>query len=168
MEVPSAAILQHVPAIVEAAEAHGLDPALVAAIVEIESGGNQHAIRYEPGYRWLWPRGFPPKNYLPCTPETEECAQKMSWGLMQIMGAVAREHGFRGSFLSEMTTPPIGLDYGCRLLAYLIQKYGDERRAVSAYNAGRPTSSNFENYVLPVLRARERLTPAFQTRIAGS
>jgi hypothetical protein len=93
-----------------AAANHSLDPALVCAIVEQESAWDPHAIRYEPGFRtrYVAPLGLPP---------TEEIARSISWGLMQVMGQVAREHGFSGKFLSALCDPALGLDIGCAALA---------------------------------------------------
>src|SRR5271155_1517669 len=88
------------------ASAHGLDPALVCAVVEQESAWDAHAIRYEPAFRtrYVAPLGLPP---------TEEIARSISWGLMQVMGQVAREHGFESKFLSALCEPEFGLDTGC-------------------------------------------------------
>ena len=36
---------------------------------------------------------------------------------MQVMGQVAREHGFQGKFLSALCDPALGLDLGCAVLA---------------------------------------------------
>jgi len=93
-----------------AAEKHALDPALVCAVVEQESAWDAHAIRYEPAFRtrYVAPLGLPP---------TEEIARSVSWGLMQVMGQVAREHGFGGKFLSALCEPAAGLDIGCAVLA---------------------------------------------------
>jgi hypothetical protein len=92
-----------------AAAAHELDPALVCAVVEQESAWDTHAIRYEPGFRtrYVAPLGLPP---------SEEVARSISWGLMQVMGQVAREHGFGGKFLSALCDPAVGLDIGCAVL----------------------------------------------------
>jgi soluble lytic murein transglycosylase-like protein len=98
-------------ALVRAAAArHALEPALVCAVVEQESAWDAHAIRYEPGFRtrYVAPLGLPP---------TEEIARSISWGLMQVMGQVAREHGFSGKFLSALCDPAAGLDIGCAVLA---------------------------------------------------
>ncbi|MGA8767011.1 MAG: lytic transglycosylase domain-containing protein [Candidatus Acidiferrales bacterium] len=93
-----------------AATLHALDPALVCAVVEQESAWDAHAIRYEPGFRarYVAPLGLPP---------TEEVARSISWGLMQVMGQVAREYGFDGKFLSALCDPATGLDIGCAVLA---------------------------------------------------
>src|SRR5271155_4197450 len=90
----------------DAAAKHSLDAALVCAIVEQESAWDAHAIRYEPAFRtrYVAPLGLPP---------TEEIARSISWGLMQVMGQVAREHGFESKFLSALCEPEFGLDTGC-------------------------------------------------------
>ncbi|MFZ0821749.1 MAG: transglycosylase SLT domain-containing protein [Candidatus Acidiferrales bacterium] len=74
-----------------AAAAHSLDPALVCAVVEQESAWNPWAIRYEPGFlaRYVAPLFTAGKLST-----TEAYARSFSWGLMQVMGQVAREHGF--------------------------------------------------------------------------
>jgi soluble lytic murein transglycosylase-like protein len=113
-----------------AAEKHMLDPALVCAVVEQESGWDTHAIRYEPGFRtrYVAPLALPP---------SEEIARSISWGLMQLMGQVAREHGFTGKFLSALCDPAVGLDLGCTALAAkLTSASGDFTRALELWNGG--------------------------------
>jgi hypothetical protein len=67
-------------------------------------------MRYEPAFRtrYVAPLGLPP---------TEEIARSISWGLMQVMGQVAREHGFSGKYLSALCDPAAGLELGCTVLA---------------------------------------------------
>ncbi len=89
---------------------HALDPALVCAVVEQESSWDAHAIRYEPAFRMRYVTSL-------ALPPTEEIARSISWGLMQVMGQVAREHGFIGKFLSALCDPASGLDIGCQVLA---------------------------------------------------
>src|SRR5271154_2482587 len=98
---------------------HGLDPALVCAVVEQESAWDAHAMRYEPGFRsrYVAPLGLPP---------TEEVARSLSWGLMQVMGQVARERGFAGKFLSALCDPATGLDIGCAVLASKLSAAGND------------------------------------------
>ncbi|HTR47976.1 MAG TPA: transglycosylase SLT domain-containing protein [Verrucomicrobiae bacterium] len=130
-----------------AASKHSLDPALVCAVVEQESAWDTHAIRYEPAFRtrYVAPLGLP---------STEEVARSVSWGLMQVMGQVAREHGFTGKFLSALCEPAAGLDIGCAVLASKLAaagaQFASSRAAVSsveardfspAKNAGRATPS---------------------------
>jgi soluble lytic murein transglycosylase-like protein len=109
---------------------HGLDPALVCAVIEQESCWDAHAIRYEPAFRtrYVAPLGLPP---------TEEIARSISWGLMQVMGQVAREHGFTGKFLSAICDPATGLELGCTVLAAKIAAAnGDITRALELWNGG--------------------------------
>jgi soluble lytic murein transglycosylase-like protein len=109
---------------------HALDPALVCAVVEQESAWDAHAIRYEPGFRtrYVAPLGLPP---------TEEVARSISWGLMQVMGQVAREHGFSGKFLSALCDPAAGLDIGCAVLATKLSAAGGNlARALELWNGG--------------------------------
>jgi len=114
----------------EAATKHGLDPALVCALCEVESSWIPWAVRHEPGYRWLWgltyddyptePRWLAKEVQLRgYTAGTERILQRTSWGLMQIMGAVARERGFRG-WLTELCDPAVNLEWGCRHLRWMI------------------------------------------------
>jgi len=140
----------------EAAAKHGLDPALVCALCEVESSWIPWAVRHEAGYEWLV--GFEPipldsarfwvtANYeyrqrdagdrlwQPQTEKlskfggvvisdgvtilTELLGQQTSWGLLQIMGAVARERGFKG-WLTELCDPQVNLEWGCRHLRWMI------------------------------------------------
>ena len=113
-----------------AASKHALDPALVCAVVEQESSWDTHAIRYEPAFRarYVAPLRLPP---------TEEVARSISWGLIQVMGQVAREHGFNGRFLSALCDPPAGLDVGCAILAAKLSSAdGDIPRALQLWNGG--------------------------------
>lgn len=115
------------------AQRHSLDPALVCAVVEQESAWETHAIRYEPFFRtrYVAPLHLPP---------TEEVARSISWGLMQVMGQVAREQGFAGKFLSELCEPAMGLEIGCAALAAkFAAAEGDPARALALWNGGANT-----------------------------
>lgn len=88
-----------------------MDPALVGAVVEQESAWDAHAIRYEPALRarYVAPLELPP---------TEQIARSMPWGLLQVMGQVAREHGFQRAFLSALCDPSAGLTIGCIVVVF--------------------------------------------------
>jgi len=139
------------------AERHGMDPVLVLAIIEQESGYETHAIRHEPGYRWLWPKPSQVKAPSGVSLATEKNQQATSWGLMQVMGAVAREHGCELPFLTALcSSPALGIEYGVRHLAKLKRRWSFRCDFISAYNAGHPTQSN-ARYVSEVLARIERL-----------
>jgi soluble lytic murein transglycosylase-like protein len=107
-----------------------LDPALVCAIVKQESAWDPHAIRYEPAFRsrYVAPLGLPP---------TEEVARSISWGLMQVMGQVAREHGFAGKSLAALCDPVTGLAIGCAVFAAKLRASADDvQRALTLWNGG--------------------------------
>jgi soluble lytic murein transglycosylase-like protein len=114
----------------DAAAQCALDPALVCAIVEQESAWDSHAIRYEPAFRtrYVAPLGLPP---------TEEVARSISWGLMQVMGQVAGEHGFAGKSLAELCEPAAGLTIGCAAFAAKLRVSADDvQRALTLWNGG--------------------------------
>ena len=119
----------------------GLDAQLIAAVIQQESSGNTFAVRYEPEFykRYIqtktknslgghWPRL--------ATEETERRFRTSSFGLMQMMGQVAREQGFKGEFLTELCDPAINLDLCCRFLKSLIDKTGSTERGLLRYNGG--------------------------------
>jgi len=66
---------------------HSLDPSLVCAVVEQESAWNPWAIRYEPAFFSKFVASLYTNNKIAAT---EAYARGFSWGLMQVMGQVAR------------------------------------------------------------------------------
>jgi soluble lytic murein transglycosylase-like protein len=109
---------------------HRLDPVLVCAVVDQESSWDTYAMRYEPRFRerYVADLGLNP---------TEEIARSISWGLMQVMGQVARENGFDAKFLSEICSPEIGLDVGCIALAkHFRNGCGDIAKVLTLWNGG--------------------------------
>lgn len=164
--------------ITAAATKHRLDPLVVLALVHVESGGNTYAYRPETAFRWMWDcrqnRPFraltpdearskvPPPDFTALTgnPQQEWTAQQASFGLCQVMGAVARELGFRGPFLLELVDPQLNLDLACRLLAgHLVWAKGDISKALGAFNAGRggATSAAGLTYSAKVLARKKSL-----------
>lgn len=159
----------------EAAKTAGLDVALVGAIVRVESNGDPYAWRPEPRYRYLWDvrlnRPFrsltsdeiaaaaaPPDFPTLSESQNEEwTGQRSSWGLMQVIGAVAREEGFSGKYFTELMDPAAALTVGCRHLRPLVQWAGPNNltKAAAAYNAGKGgyTSSAAQDYARRVLSA---------------
>ena len=124
----------------DTASRHSLDAGLVCAMIEQESAWDPHAIRYEPGFRlrYVAPLRLPP---------SEEIARSISWGLMQVMGQLARERGFSGKFLSALCDPATGLDIGCTVLASkLSAANGDAAQAIALWNGG--ANANYAPQVL--------------------
>jgi soluble lytic murein transglycosylase-like protein len=124
--------------IYHASKKHNFDPYLIGAIVMQESAGDPMATRFEPGYRWLYqPEIF--AKQVKTTIETEENHQKTSWGLMQVMGAVARERGFANA-MPALCDVEVNLDIGCRHLAWLAKRYDKHgiNAVIASFNAGSP------------------------------
>lgn len=134
---------------------HGLDPNLVEAVVLQESAADPWAWNPEPRYHWLWHvRAHKPFRVLSFAESASEAppadfpslagdrdqewwGQQASWGLMQIMGAVAREHGYMKPFLPSLCDPEANIEIGCAHLAQLMAWAGNPAKALGAYNAGR-------------------------------
>ena len=156
-----------------AAARSSIDPLLLTALVEHESGNDPHAWNPEPRYRYLWNvrtrapfrrvtelelvSKFPPNDFptLAGDPDQEWWAQQASWGLTQIMGAVAREHGYRGRYLTALVVDvAANLELGAEHLAsqitwarreYVGLESGRQalatRAGLAAYNGGRGGNS---------------------------
>jgi len=123
----------------KAATAQSLDPALVCAVVEQESAWNPFAIRYEPAFFAKYVAPLYTNNKIGAT---EAYARGFSWGLMQVMGQVARESGFDGAqFLSALCDPEQGLAIGCKVLRKKMDAMGgDPQRGLLAWNGGANTA----------------------------
>lgn len=112
-----------------------LDPALVKAIIEQESGWNIYASRFEAGFY---------KRYISKTcpvQSTESIARATSFGLLQLMGEVARELSFSDIQLSDLFDPRTNLKYGCQHLANKLKSAkGDVTKALLLWNGGSDTA----------------------------
>jgi soluble lytic murein transglycosylase-like protein len=150
-------------AVTGAAEKHGIPRDLVAALVRVESAGQPWAFRFEPAFlrKYVEER---PRRFGSISIESERIGRATSWGLLQIMGQVARERGFASPYLSELCAPETGLELGCRHLAWLRDRHllsWGWPGVTRAYNTGRPGPSEAGNvYEAKVLAAGWRgVTP---------
>ena len=138
---------------------------LFLSIIMQESKGNSYAMRYEPKfYDWLQ-RKVTSEEISPFAKHasrfTELKARATSFGPMQVMGQTARQMGFRGVFLTELTNPEVGLYCGMLYYFQQHQKHGTIEAALSAYNAGTPRlnlQGKYQNqeYVDSVLAHKQR------------
>lgn len=132
-----------------------LDFELVKSLIQIESSGNPWAMRYESKWRWFLKPSYWAWR-LKISDSTERIAQSSSFGLCQVMGAVARELGFEGH-LTELCDPAVGIKYGCKKLKQCIDRYdGDIRKGLAAYNAGYAASKIGQRYADKVMKQWER------------
>jgi len=117
-----------------AAETRALDAGLVCAVIEQESAWNPWAMRYEPAFFTKYVAPLYTNNKITAT---EAYARGFSWGLMQVMGQVARESGFDAQFLSALCDPEQALAVGCKVLRKKLDAAsGDTTRALLAWNGG--------------------------------
>lgn len=127
--------------IVEQAKLTGVSPMLLAAVIHQESSGNVWAVRYEPAFerRYLSNKtrhsleGYVPKL---CTLDSEIKLRATSFSLMQILGQVARERGFKGEFLTELLDPKTNLKWGSEYLQTLLLKHQNTEKALLRWNGG--------------------------------
>ncbi|HET9402524.1 MAG TPA: lytic transglycosylase domain-containing protein [Candidatus Acidoferrales bacterium] len=136
-----------------AAAKYGLEGSLICAIIEQESSWNPWAMRYEPAFfgRYVEPLVLPWKLSA-----TEAHSRATSWGLMQVMGQVAREARFAGEFLSMLCKPDEGMDVGCRVFAAkLAATEGSLEKALDLWNGGAAP-----DYPRQVLGTQERYRTA--------
>ena len=163
--------------IVAAANQYRISPALALAVCEQESSFDPWAWNPEPRYRYLWDvllakpfrkltpaeeaSEYPPMDfraYRGVPSDAEWWGQQASWGLMQVMGAVAREHGFMGRFLSQLCDPEIGVEIGCRHLAAYLRRFKDPFSALEAWNGGPGAVGHNAQYAKEVLSRVEQFT----------
>ncbi|MCB7127999.1 MAG: lytic transglycosylase domain-containing protein [Candidatus Brocadiales bacterium] len=108
--------------IADVAVAHEFPPEFIKAIVLVESAFNPNAVRFEPGFykRYMPPKGTPDLSVV------LQIQRSFSYGLMQIMGQVAVERGFRHTehehSFGSLFNPRINLEYGCKQLVWLCEK----------------------------------------------
>jgi soluble lytic murein transglycosylase-like protein len=115
---------------------HNLNPSVVMAICEVESGWDTYAVRYEPQWKYILEPALWSKK-VETSAATEKVLQSCSWGLMQVMGTVARELGFSEDF-PRLCLPEVGIQYGCLKLVDCLKKYPQLPDALASYNAGNP------------------------------
>jgi soluble lytic murein transglycosylase-like protein len=133
----------------KSATIESLDPALVCAVIEQESAWNTWAMRYEPLFFAKYVAPLYTNNKISAS---EAYARGFSWGLMQVMGQTAREHGCNAQFLSALCDPVTGLTIGCKVLrAKLDAAHNDTARALQLWNGGANP-----NYSIEVLARIQR------------
>lgn len=111
-----------------------MPPAIVLGLIATESGGNPDALRFEPAYPYLFEvKKFAKLNQW--TEQTEQALQMFSYGLTQVMLAVAREAGFY-NHPRLLLQPKTNLVWGTHHLWRQYRRYGSWADAVAAYNYG--------------------------------
>lgn len=127
--------------IIDASKRTGISPNLLAAVIHQESGGNVYAVRFEPAFLKKYLETKTKKNiggYVPtrCSWTTEIQLRATSLGLMQCMGQVLRERGFKEEFLTEALEPETNIKWGSEFLQTLLLKYDNTQAALQRWNGG--------------------------------
>lgn len=124
----------------------GVDPALLLAMVATESSGVPAATRYEPHTAKYLVDAARYAKLAGISLEDEQRQQMTSWGLMQVMGYVARELGFKGRIAELGEKADLGLIYGIDKLRRIESMFLGQvsvvltwnEALVAAYNHGHP------------------------------
>lgn len=125
---------EFIPFIKKYSSLYQVEPDWIKAIILTESSGNPYAIRYEGSYPYLFEVESSAKK-ANVTLATEIASQKISWGLGQIMGALAREQGHKTSIV-ELVTPEINIKHICIRLEYLKKLAKETDDIFAGYNGG--------------------------------
>jgi len=123
------------PLILDALHDHGIldgSVEMMAGWIYTESAFDQWAVRYEPAFE----RRYISEKKMPDLSGTERKMRSMSWGLLQIMGQVAREYAYTPTYLSELLDPRTNLDLAATILKANYNKTGSWEGALAAYNGG--------------------------------
>jgi len=103
------------PIILEMGQKYNIEPALIKAIIKTESNWDVNASRFE-------------------VHKTDS-----SWGLMQLMLATARGIlKIPDLTTTQIINPRINIEAGTKLMAENLNRWGNMRDAIAAYNAGSP------------------------------
>lgn len=126
------------------AKENDFDPKFLHALVMTESRYNPWATRYELDYRWLY-KVEEMAKVVGVQTVTMKVMQQTSYGICQVMSAVAYEYGFRG-FGAQLCDPVMSLDYACMHLKKKIKQYSlkDPIDIYHVYNAGSVQKKNGE------------------------
>lgn len=143
--------------ILESCAQFDLNPQLVSAIILQESGGKPWLSRYEEGFYLKYVKDKTRASLIGHVPTrisliTEKLNRSCSYGLMQIMGQVAREQGFAGESLLALCTPQTNLFYGCTFLVKCLNNRTIEQ-ALLRWNGG--GNKEYDNEVLARIDNKE-------------
>jgi len=112
------------PMVVKIAEQYNVEPALIKGIIKQESNWDVNASRYETKLG------------------------DSSWGLMQVLLATGKWIlGNDKLTISDLVNPAVNVTAGTKYIAYLLNRFGNMRDAIAAYNAGSPKLGKDGKYI---------------------
>lgn len=137
--------------IFDEAELFDVPPDIVAGIILVESSGEQNAFRWEQGFfdRYLNGKSrerlgghWPDTQTTDIFEEQERTLRACSFGLMQVLGQVAREFGFSHNNLFDLYDPKINIHFGVMKFAAEVARAKERKvtdpitTALLKYNGG--------------------------------
>lgn len=159
-----AAITRWVPVVRDVVNADEIRTSLVLAMLWKESSGDPYAQRYEPYYQYFCTKNGVPlyrksmnwqqnrATALATLGPLEFHMQSTSHGLMQIMGAVARERGLEG-WIAQLYDPKASVRIGVSHLKVKIKEAGSLHGGIERYNGVGDAAAEYARDVL----AKEKL-----------
>jgi soluble lytic murein transglycosylase-like protein len=128
--------------------------ALILSVIQMESGGDKNAFRYEPGfYKYYLENNATWQNLMIERNYTEKQVSS-SYGLMQLMYPTAWMLGFRED-PEELYNPYKNIHLGTKYLKQLLDKYdGNHFLALAHYNGGSTGAKQYINNELNQRPAR--------------
>jgi soluble lytic murein transglycosylase-like protein len=122
-----------------------IDPKWIHALITVESNWTVTALKYEPNYFYLY-KPEQCASLCKVTYATEIVTQKISWGLGQIMGALARQQGHVGN-MPELLRPEVNIKHMCIYLDQLKKNSLTDEFVFAKYNGG-PGAVNADGTVV--------------------
>lgn len=111
-----------------------IEPELIAAIIQVESAGQQFVSNVALNSDVVEPSKYATKNGM--TKRAEEIAQQTAYGYCQVLGSTARRLGFTRP-LGELYMELTNIRLATMLLVNLKKRYEGHRDSmISAYNYG--------------------------------
>jgi soluble lytic murein transglycosylase-like protein len=123
------------PIVMKYSNIYKVDPALVFAIIEQESGFRPKAYRMEERY---WRQYILPNPKYKTNPFRLDKTAWGSWGLMQILYDTALQYGMPQNVHPKdwLTIPENNIKIGVQYLADLFQRYKELSDVIAHYNGG--------------------------------
>lgn len=148
-----------------------IDPSIIEALVEVESGGNPKVARYERQFAYLF-KDLEMAKLMRIPQDTERVFQKTSWGPLQLMGGTARWLGY-SSWLPDLCDTRVGILWGCMYYKRVCDKQIYLNDKIATFNAGSVRRKEDGTYVnqgyvdktlaaLAAIQAKEQKTSVLQ------
>lgn len=135
LKCPKIPFTQLYPIVKQLSDFYEIEPAIIFAIIEQESGFCPTAVRYE---RKFWERNIKNNPKYADNPFKDDYRAWGSWGLMQVLYSTALELGMPKNVSPAvwLTDPVNNLKIGVKYLRLLFEKYKNLQDVIAHYNGG--------------------------------